>query len=172
MKVWSLGLVSNHCNTVYLQVCHLFASSHFYYRFTKPCFTTDITRILSSLRWTSASIQLTIVLGVLRTQEKHHNTTPPTVLWPLMLLTSFTKCFSGVAELTTQLLRLIGILWLPLCRINKLGHSYPRRLLRSPILVGYQDCFLAPLPGSIALSISSLGKYTLAFLLVACFYFH
>ena len=29
--------------------------------------------------------------------------------------------FSGVVELTTQLLRLISILWLPLCRINKFG---------------------------------------------------
>ena len=47
------------------------------------------------------------------------------------------SAFSGVVELTTQLLRLISILWLPLCRINKLGYSYPRRLLRSPTLVGY-----------------------------------
>src|SRR5664279_162166 len=45
----------------------------------------------------------------------------------------------GVAELTTQLLRLIGILWLPLCRINKCWLKYfPRRLLRSPTLVGHQ----------------------------------
>src|SRR4051812_34610105 len=47
------------------------------------------------------------------------------------------SAFSCVVELTTQLLRLISILWLPLCRINKLGYSYPRRLLRSPTLVGY-----------------------------------
>ena len=46
--------------------------------------------------------------------------------------------FPGAAELTTQLLRLINILWLPLCRINKLGYIYPRRLLRSPTLVGHQ----------------------------------
>jgi hypothetical protein len=31
--------------------------------------------------------------------------------------------FPGVAELTTHLLRLINILWLPLCRINKLGFT-------------------------------------------------
>ena len=43
-----------------------------------------------------------------------------------------------MAELTTQLLRIIGILCLPLCRINKLGYTYPPRLLRSPTLVGYQ----------------------------------
>ena len=58
--------------------------------------------------------------------------------------------FTGAAELTTQLLRLISILCLPLCRTNKFGLYYPRRLLRSPILVGYQDYFLALLPGSIA----------------------
>ena len=46
--------------------------------------------------------------------------------------------FPGAAELTTHLLRLIFILWLPLCRINKFGFYFPRRLLRSPILVGYQ----------------------------------
>ena len=128
------------------------------------------------------------------------NITCSFVLLHLLLLISLAKCFLGVAELTTQLLRLIGILWLPLCRINKLGYTYPRRLLRSPTLVGYQDYFLAllpgnhsfayklteeetsidrkvlsrqlchyflaPLPGSIALSISSLGKYTLAFSLL------
>ena len=41
------------------------------------------------------------------------------------------RYFSRAAELTTQLLRLINILWLLLCRINKLGYIYPRRLLRS-----------------------------------------
>ena len=55
-----------------------------------------------------------------------------------LLLNILSSAFSGVVELTTQLLRLISILWLPLCRINKLGYSYPRRLLRSPTLVGYQ----------------------------------
>ena len=33
------------------------------------------------------------------------------------------RLFPGAAELTTQLLRLINILWLPLCRINKLGNT-------------------------------------------------
>jgi hypothetical protein len=66
------------------------------------------------------------------------------------------RLFLGVAELKTHLLRLINILWLPLCRINKFGFYFPQRLLRSPIIVGHQDYFLAPLPGSIALFISSL----------------
>src|SRR4051812_11251891 len=43
----------------------------------------------------------------------------------LLLLINFCEqeLFSGAAELTTQLLRLASILWLPLCRINKLGNT-------------------------------------------------
>src|SRR3954470_3714823 len=33
------------------------------------------------------------------------------------------RLLSGAAELTTHLLRLISILWLPLCRINNLGFT-------------------------------------------------
>ena len=44
---------------------------------------------------------------------------------------------SGAAELTIQLLSLIFILWLPLHRTNKFGFYFPRRLLRSLILVGH-----------------------------------
>ena len=69
------------------------------------------------------------------------------------------KSFSGVVELTTQILRLINIICLPLCRINKLGSNYPRRLLPSPTLMGHQDYFLAPLPRSIALFIRSPGSF-------------
>ena len=60
--------------------------------------------------------------------------------------------FLGVVELTTQLLILENILWLPLCRINKFGlNTLPSKAVAIPILVGYQEQFLAPLPGSIAL---------------------
>src|SRR4051812_46652473 len=48
------------------------------------------------------------------------------------------RLFPSAAELTTHLLRLINILWLPLCLINKFGFYFPRKLLRSPILVGHQ----------------------------------
>src|SRR3954468_10068871 len=65
--------------------------------------------------------------------------------------------FPGAADLTNQPAKLIFILWVLLCRINKFGLYYPRRLLRSPVLVGHQDYFLAPLPGSIAFFISQLG---------------
>ena len=68
--------------------------------------------------------------------------------------------YLGVVELTTQLLILENILWLPLCRINKFGLStLPSKTVAIPILVGYQDYFLAPLPGSIALFFESLGIY-------------
>ena len=45
--------------------------------------------------------------------------------YKLLLLINFCEqeLFPGAAELTTQLLRLINILWLPLCRINKLGFT-------------------------------------------------
>ena len=46
-----------------------------------------------------------------------------------------TSPLSGAGELTTHLLRLTNILWLPLCRINKFGFYFPRRLLRSPLWV-------------------------------------
>ena len=68
-KVWSLGLVSNHRNTVSSHFCCMFACCHFYYRLQKPPVTIHITCILPSLRRISAPIQLTIVLGVLGTQE-------------------------------------------------------------------------------------------------------
>src|SRR5215212_6888373 len=38
-------------------------------------------------------------------------------------ITPITSAFPGAAELTTQLLRLISILYLPLCRINKFGFT-------------------------------------------------
>jgi hypothetical protein len=37
--------------------------------------------------------------------------------------------FPGAAELTTHMSRLINILWLPLCQINKFRLYFPRRLL-------------------------------------------
>ena len=51
-------------------------------------------------------------------------------------ITSVTSVFPGVAELTTQLLRLISILWLPLCRINKFGFYLPRRYSATPYTCG------------------------------------
>ena len=68
-KVWSLGLVSNHRNTVSSHFCYMFTCCHFYYRLQIPLVAIHIICILLSLRRTSAPIQLTIVLCVLGTQE-------------------------------------------------------------------------------------------------------
>jgi hypothetical protein len=103
------------------------------------------------LLFTIATITAVILLLLLLFHYYHHYKTIATDK-PLRA-----RLFLGASELTTHLLRLTYILWLPLCRINKFGLYFPQRLLRSPILVGHQDYFLAPLPGSIALFVSSLG---------------
>jgi hypothetical protein len=103
------------------------------------------------LLFTIATITAFILLLLLLFHYYHHYKTVATDK-PLRA-----SLFPGAAELTTHLLRLINILWPPLCQINKFGFYFPRRLLRSPILVGHPDYFLAPLPGSIALFVCSLG---------------
>jgi hypothetical protein len=87
----------------------------------------------SILLFTTATITAFILLLLLLFHYYHHYKTVATDK-PLR-----TSLFPGVAELTTHLLRLINILWLPLCRINKFWFYFPRRLLRSPILVGHQS---------------------------------
>jgi hypothetical protein len=84
------------------------------------------------LLFTIATITAFILLLMLLFHYYHHYKTVATDK-PLR-----GRLFPGAAELTTHLLRLINILWLPLCRINKFGFYFPRRLLRSPILVGHQ----------------------------------
>jgi hypothetical protein len=69
--------------------------------------------------------------------------------------------FLGVAELTTHLLRLINILWLPLCPINKFGFYFPRRMLRSPILVGHQCASLWRRCGCSHLHLPTAGSLSL-----------
>jgi hypothetical protein len=84
------------------------------------------------LLFTIATITAFILLLILLFYYYHHY---KTIATDKLLRTSL---FSGAAELTTHLLRLINILWLPLCQINKFGFYFPQRLLRSPILVGHQ----------------------------------
>jgi hypothetical protein len=78
-----------------------------------------------------ATITAFILLLLLLFHYYHHYKTVATdkSLW--------TSLFPGAAELTTHLLRLINILWLPLCRINKFGFYFSWRLLWSSILVGH-----------------------------------
>jgi hypothetical protein len=84
------------------------------------------------LLFTIAIITVVILLLLLLFHYYHHYKTVATDK-PLRA-----SKILGVDELTTHLLRLTYILWLPLCRINKFGFYFPRRLLRSPILVGHQ----------------------------------
>ena len=51
-------------------------------------------------------------------------------------ITPVTSAFPGAAELTTQLLRLISILYLPLCRINKFGFLLPSKTIAIPYTCG------------------------------------
>ena len=51
--------------------------------------------------------------------------------------------FSGVLELTTQLLILENILWLPLCRINKFGlNTLPSKTVAIPYTCGLSVAWL------------------------------
>ena len=58
---------------------------------------------------------------------------------PLLLLNTLLQILSypGVVELTTQLLILKNILWLPLCRINKFGlNTLPSKIVAIPYTCG------------------------------------
>jgi hypothetical protein len=68
-RIRSLGLVSKHWNTVYIQFCYMFARNNIYFRLHLLLIIIHITCISLSLRRTSAPIYLTNVLGVLETQE-------------------------------------------------------------------------------------------------------
>jgi hypothetical protein len=85
------------------------------------------------LQFTIASITIFTLLLLLLFYYCHHY---KTVATDKLLRASL---FPGAAELITHMLRLINIIWLPLCRINKFGFYFSRRLLRSPIRVGHQS---------------------------------
>ena len=69
VKVWTLGLVSKHLYNVLLAIYYLLPCCFYIFRLQKPISTIHIALVSPSLRRTSAPIQLTIVLGVLGTQE-------------------------------------------------------------------------------------------------------
>ena len=61
------------------------------------------------------------------------------IIIPLLLLNTLLQILSypGVVELTTQLLILNNILWLPLCRINKFGlNTLPPKTVAIPYTCG------------------------------------
>src|SRR3954468_5315935 len=56
--------------------------------------------------------------------------------------------FPGVVELTTQLLILEKILWLPLCRINKFGlNTLPSKTVAIPYTCGLSRLFSGTVAG-------------------------
>ena len=56
--------------------------------------------------------------------------------------------FLGVVELTTQLLILENILWLPLCRINKFGlNTLPLKTVAIPYTCGLSRLFSSAVAG-------------------------
>jgi hypothetical protein len=114
-------------------------TSHWFHELSYPCnVRTSISLCLqySFLLFTIATITAVILLLLLLFHYYYHYKTIATD----KLLRA--RLFPGAAELTTYLLRLTYILWLPLCRINKFGFYFPRRLLRSPILVGHRQLMI------------------------------
>ena len=83
----------------------------------------------------------------------HYKIPKTLLLLPLLLLLSYyfaTKHFAadiqfpGVVELTTQLLILENILWLPLCRINKFGlNTLPTKTIAIPYTCGLSTLHVA-----------------------------
>ena len=56
--------------------------------------------------------------------------------------------FPGVVELTTQLVILENILWLPLCRINKFGlNTLPSKIVAIPYTCGLSRLFSGAVAG-------------------------
>ena len=86
----------------------------------------------------------------------HYKTPKILLLLPLPLLSYYfaTKHFAadtnfpGVVELTTQLLILENILWLPLCRINKFGlNTLPSKTVAIPYTCGLSRLFSGAVAG-------------------------
>ena len=68
--------------------------------------------------------------------------------------------YPGVVELTTQLLILKNILWLPLCRINKFGlNTLPSKAVAIPYTCGLSRLISGAVAENIALFSESLGIY-------------
>ena len=88
---------------------------------------------------------LSVAIVIITTKYQKHYFAFITLLLPLQSLSYYfdtehfaedTK-FPGVDELTTQLLILENILWLPLCRINKFGlNTLPSKAVAIPYTCG------------------------------------
>ena len=72
------------------------------------------------------------------------------IIIPLLLLNTLLQILSypGVVQLTTQLLILKNILWLPLCRINKFGlNTLPLKTVAIPYTCGLSRLFSGTVAG-------------------------
>ena len=93
----------------------------------------------------SSLIYFSIAIAIITTKYQKHYFYYCYLLLPLPLLSyyfatkhfaEYTK-FPGVVELTTRLLILENILWLPLCRINKFGvNTLPSKTVAIPYTCG------------------------------------
>ena len=85
-----------------------------------PVPTVFLALLSTSFTFVVTIIVVTLLLLLLSHYCFHHITITTNKLCQA-------RYFLGAAELTTQLLRLINILWLPLCRINKLEYIVTAR---------------------------------------------
>ena len=109
----------------------------------------------------SSLIYFSVAIITITTKYQKHYFCYHYLLLPLPLLSYYfaTKYFAtdtkflGVVELTTQLLILENILWLPLCRINKFGlNTPPSKTVAIPYTCGLSvDCLWAPGESSVVL---------------------
>src|ERR1041384_5868421 len=94
--------------------------------------------------------------------------TTTTTISQLLLIPLCKQVFiSGAIELTNQLSKPVRILCVPKCRINKLGYLPCEDYLDPLQLRVIKYCFLAPLPGTIALF---TGLLELSYLLHTIYY--
>ena len=99
---------------------------------------------------------LSVAIAIITSKYQKHCFYYGYLLLPLSLLSYYfaTKHFAadikfpGVVELTTQLLILENILWLPLCQINKFGlNTLPSKTIAIPYTCGLSRLFSAAVAG-------------------------
>ena len=90
-------------------------------------------------------VYFSVAISIITTKYQKHYFYYCYLLLPLPLLSYYFATehfavdikFPGVVELTTQLLLLENILWLPLCRINKFGlNTLPSKIVAIPYTCG------------------------------------
>ena len=116
----------------------------------------------------SSLIYFSVVIVIITTKYQKHYFCYHYLLLSLPLLSYYfaTKYFAadikfpGVVELTTQLLILENILWLPLCRINKFGlNTLPSKTVAIPYTCGLSRPFSGTVAGEHSSILESLGIY-------------